>query len=360
MPRQTAEPGPPRRATSYDVAREAGVSQSAVSRCFRLGASISPDMRERIEVAARRLGYLPSKVARSLITRRSRILGVLVTDATARSYPELITQLGMEIQAADHRMLLFTLENEAAAGDALNDILAYQVDGIVSAVTVPKRMLDVCAERDIPVVLYNRTARHRWPASVGSDHAEAMVQLVEWLVRCRYRRPAFISGPPGHVVSEARLSGLRVALASSGTQLAGMAHADYSYEGGRRAARDLLRDRIRPDVLVCANDAMALGAMDTCRFELGLQVPDSVGVTGFDDVPASAWPAYALTTLRQPRESLALGAIELVLRHLEGRPGCGETRLLRAELTVRNSTRQPGGVIGSALPPARSESGLAR
>lgn len=341
MQRPTADPAAPRPVTSYDVAREAGVSQSAVSRCFRKGASISPDMRERIEAAARRLGYLPSKVARSLITRRSRMLGVLVTDATARNYPEMITQLGQEIQAADHRMLLFTLDKETAADSALNDILAYQVDGLVSAVTLPKQMLDVCAERDIPVVLYNRTARHRWPAKVGSDHAEAMGQLVDHLARCGYRRPAFISGPPGHVVSEARLSGLRISVAAMGAELAGMVHADYSYEGGRGAAREVLRGAAWPDVLICANDAMALGAMDTCRFELNLSVPDDIGVTGFDDIPMAAWPTYALTTLRQPREALALGAVELVLRHLEGKPCCGETRLLQAEIAVRASTRRP-------------------
>lgn len=354
MSRPTVDSGSPRRATSYDVAREAGVSQSAVSRCFREGASISPEMRERIEAAARQLGYLPSKVARSLITRRSGIIGVLVTDATARNYPDLITQLGMEIQAAEHRMLLFTLPDEAAAGETLNDILAYQVDGLVSAVTVPKHMLDMCAERDIPVVLYNRPARHRWPAKVGSDHAEAMGQLVEHLLRCGYRRPAFISGPPGHVVSEARLVGLRAALAPTGIRLVGMAHADYSYEGGRRAARDVSQYKTTPDVLICANDAMAMGAMDTYRFDLGLRVPGEIGVTGFDDVPAAAWPAYALTTLRQPRESLALGAVELVLRHLDGKPCCGETRLLQAQLAARTSTRRPESMPEPPLPPARS------
>lgn len=211
-------------------------------------------------------------------------------------------------------------------------------------------MLDVCAERDIPVVLYNRTTPHRWPARVGSDHTEAMAHLMQHLVHCGYRRPAFISGPPGHVVSEARLSGLRMSLAAARTDLACMVHADYSYEGGRGAAREVVRSATRPDVLICANDAMALGAMDTCRFELDLAVPEDIGVTGFDDIPTAAWPAYALTTLRQPRESLALGAVDLVLRHLQGKPCCGETRLLRAELVVRTSTRRAEGAAATRSP----------
>ena len=156
------------RVTSYDVARRAGVSQSAVSRAFREGASISADLRDRIHRAADALGYAPSNIARALITQRSRLIGVVVTRATARNNPDILFHLGQHIQDAGSRMLVFTLPDDAVDDSILSDLLSYHVDGVITAASIAEDTLRRCAQRGLPVILYNR---HGIAASVSCDRA---------------------------------------------------------------------------------------------------------------------------------------------------------------------------------------------
>ncbi|WP_293853734.1 LacI family DNA-binding transcriptional regulator [uncultured Alsobacter sp.] len=332
-----------RRVTSYDVAKLAGVSQSAVSRTFRDGGSVSPETRAKVERAAQALGYAPNIVARSLITRRSNLIAVLVTAQTSRNYPEVLFQLGQEIQARGNRMLVFTVDFDALAAEVFNDLAGYHVDGIVAATSMEPDLLEACERHRIPLVLYNRVPRGGFASAVGCDHATGMSDLVDHLVGGTPRRVAFVAGPKGAVVSEDRLAGARQALVRHGLAIDEVIHADYSYDGGRAVGRDLLARKKRPDTVLCANDAMALGLMDSARFDLGLSVPADVQVTGFDDLPESAWPSHDLTTLRQPVEMLTRAAIRMLEEHIAGTAIGSERRLMPAELKIRGSTRRPAG-----------------
>lgn len=328
-----------RRATSYDVARLAGVSQSAVSRAFSKDAPVSDETRARVRDAARRLGYAPSNVARSLITRRSRTLGVVVTETTTRNYPDVLFHLGQEIQSTGNRMLVFTLAGDEGAEALLEDLLAYHVDGVISGATMPQAMLETLAHQHIPVVFYNRVARGGKASAVGCDHDTAMEDLVAHLALGGLERAAFLAGPEGAPVSDDRLAGVRLALAKRGMEIERVARADYSYDGGRAAASVLLGGSPRPDTLICANDAMALGALDACRHDLALRVPDDVAVSGFDDIPQAAWPSYDLTTLHQPVGVMSRSAVRMVIEMAGGEGPGRERRLMRAELRPRGSTR---------------------
>lgn len=327
-----------RRVTSYDVARLAGVSQSAVSRAFRDG-SVSPAARAKIEAAVRELGYAPSNVARSLITRRSRMVGVLVTDTTTVNYPEILFHLGHELQASGSRMLLFAVPSDDEAGTALADLLAYQVDGIVSCVTVPEAMLAACERHRVPVILYNRIPRGSLASAVGCDHTTAMADLARHLVAGGVERAVFVAGPEGAPVSQDRLGATRAAMAASGLTLQRVLPSDYSYAGGRTMAQTLCAADTPPNAVICANDMMALGVMDACRFDLGLRVPEDVAVTGFDDIPQAAWPTYQLTTLRQPVRRMTAMAVRMLMEHIAGEDIGSERRLMPAELKLRGSTR---------------------
>lgn len=333
----------PRRVTSYDVARLAGVSQSAVSRTFRDGGSVSPETRAKVTRAAEALGYAPSNIARSLITRRSNLIAVLVTATTSRNYPEVLFQLGQEIQARGNRMLVFTVDFDALAADVYNDLMGYHVDGIVAATSMDASLLEACERQRIPLVLYNRVPRGGFASAVGCDHATGMSDLVAHLVGGAPRRVSFIAGPSGAVVSEDRLAGARQALARHGLAIDQVIHADYSYDGGRAVGREILAGGKRPDTVLCANDAMALGLMDAARFDLGLRVPDDIQVTGFDDLPEAAWPSHDLTTLRQPVEMLTRAAIRMLEEHIAGTAIGSERRLMPAELKIRGSTRRTSG-----------------
>lgn len=330
---------PASRATSYDVARLAGVSQSAVSRAFRDGASISETTRRKVEEAARELGYAPSRIARSLISQRSHMIAVVVTDVSNRGHPEILFHLGREIEAAGSRMLVFTFPSDEEVSAAVSEILAYHVDGIVSGGLLDEEALSVCDRHDVPVVLYNRPPRGGWASAVGCDHAAGMDLLVGHLLEEELRGAVFLAGPESAPVSNERLAGARAAFAARGMELARVVHGDYSYEGGRRAANTILSARDRPATVMCANDAMALGVMDACRFDLGLSVPEQISVTGFDDVPQAGWPSHNLTTLHQPVRRMAQTAVRLLMEEIEVETRGGERRLLAAELKIRRSSR---------------------
>ena len=339
------------RVTSYDVARLAGVSQSAVSRAFRDGASISQEMRARIQRAARELGYAPSNIARALITQRSRLIGVVATRNTARNNPDILFHLGHQIQEAGNRMLVFTLPDTDSGEGIPDDLFAYHVDGVIAATSLPDEVLEACARRRIPVVLFNRTGP---AASVSCDHATGMRDLVSHLVRSGTRTPAFIAGPADAPVSVERLNGALDAFAAHGIALDPVVHSDYSHEGGRAAAAQLLAI-CRPDTIVCANDTMALGVIDACRHELGLRVPEDLGVTGFDNISQSAWPSYALTTVAQPFEQLTRTAVRMLGELVEGEAMPRERRLMPARLVVRESVVGEGHSGPEAIPAAAQE-----
>ena len=326
------------RATSYDVAQLAGVSQSAVSRAFRQGSSISQETRAKVEEAARRLGYEPSKIARSLITQRSGMIGVVMTDLTARNYPEILFHLGREVQETGNRMLLFAVPSDEDSSGA-SDLLSYHVDGIISSAALPKDMVATCAARGVPIVLYNRVPPSASVSAVGCDHQAAMEGLVDHLAKAGLTRPAFVAGPAAAPVSRDRLAGFRAALAQRGLTAPKVVHGDYSYESGRALARSLVVGPKRPDTVACANDSMALGLMDGIRFDLGLRVPEDVAVAGFDDLPQAAWPTYELTTLRQPVRRLTRAATRMLIEQIASEHSESERRLLAAELKIRRSTR---------------------
>ncbi len=324
------------RVTSYDVARRAGVSQSAVSRAFREGASISAELRARIHRAAAALGYAPSHIARALMTQRSRLVGVLVTEATARNNPDILFHLGQHIQEAGNRMLVFTLPDDAAGDGILSDLLSYHVDGLIAATTLPEETLRRCARHGVPVVLYNR---HGIAASVACDHTMGMRDLAAYLARTGTRDAAFIAGPQEAPVSEERHRAARAAFAEFGMTLRPAVHADYTHAGGHAATVAVLTGVAPPDTILCANDTMALGAIDACRHTLGLSVPGDVAIAGFDDVPQAGWPSYSLTTVAQPIPDLARAAVHLLVDQIDGRTTANERRLVPAALVVRASTR---------------------
>ncbi len=335
----SSSPASAPRATSYDVAQRAGVSQSAVSRCFRNGAAVSSAMRAKVLDAASALQYAPNQMARSLITRRSRIVAVLVGEATANFYPTLLLQLGREIQAAGSRMLTCILPPDNDTTALVADILGFHVDAVVCAIAVPDSLVDRCAAHRIPVVVYNRSSPHPWASAVGCDDAAALDRLAAHLRATGTTRLHILAGPADSQVAQSRLAAAIAAAAAHGLAVTATIRAAFSYEGGCHAAPALLA--AGPDTILCGNDAMALGVLDTLRHEHGVAIPGTIAVTGYDDIPDSARPPYQLTTLAQPAAALSRAAVFILRERLDGDAIPGEQRLMPARLVVRASTRPP-------------------
>lgn len=331
-----------RRPTSYDVARLAGVAQSTVSRCFAGDANISPATRARVVEAAGRLGYQPNALARSLITRRSDMVGALVTRYTLRFSPDLIYAIGLSLAAAGKQLLLAPVGDDLPPADALRRALAFPLDGLISCVTLTGADL-ADLRRRLPVVFFNRRPEGGVADSVGAAHAEAAAGLADALLAAGHVRFVCVAGPPGAPVSEARVGGFMRRLAERGLPAPPVLGSDYSYAGGRDAfLRHMSAGAPRPDAVMAANDPVAMGVMDACRFDLGLRVPGDVSVVGADNVAEGARPTYELTTLGQDLPAMAGEAVRLLLRRIAEPGAAPVASVLPSVLVRRGSARLEG------------------
>lgn len=327
------------RATSYDVARHAGVSQSAVSRCFRPGASVAPETRERIMAAARALGYQPNAIAQGLITRRSNLVAIIISNLTNLYYPEVLAELTQRLSAQGIRVLLFALAAESDVDDVLDQVWRYRVDGAIVAARLDPAQLAAFADRGVPVVLYNRSGEDEPVASVCCDSAAGEHALVDGLVAAGHRQFGIIAGPADSYVGEERVNSALRRLRHHGAD-APVVRGAFDYASGDAGLRQLLDQTGGAlDALICANDLMAIGAIDSARAHFGKAVPGDLSVVGFDGVGPAHWTAYQLTTIRQPVRRMTEAAIAMLTERIERPDLSPEQRLFAGELLPGRSAR---------------------
>ena len=324
------------RATSYDVARQAGVSQSAVSRCFKQGASVAPRTREKILAAARELNYYPNAIAQGLITRRSNLVAIIISNLTNLYYPEVLAELTQRLSAQGIRVLLFSLAAESDVDEVLDQVWRYRVDGAIVAARLDAQQLAAFADRGVPVILYNRIGEGEPVASVCCDSVSGENALVEALVEGDHHVFGIISGPADSYVGE---EAARRRLHQLGRDCQ-IVRGNFDYASGDAALRDLMRITDRKlDALICANDLMAIGAIDSARINFGIEVPQDLSVVGFDGVGPATWLAYQVTTIRQPVRRMTEAAVAMLLERIE-QPGLSpEQRLFAGELLTGSSAR---------------------
>lgn len=333
--------------TSYDVARRAGVSQSAVSRCFKEGASVSAKMRGRVARVAKELGYTPNAMARSLITRRSNLAGVLISNLTNLYYPEALSELSQRFSQRGVRLVLFTLMHERDVDQVLDQLWGYRVDGVIAAARLSGAQVALFEQRHVPLVFFNRYLKERPVNAVCCDQAGAAAMIVSRLVAAGHRRFGIIAGPRDSVVGEERANATLARLKELGISAVKMVRGGYDYESGANGLHELVRaSKGAPDAVICANDVMALGCMDAARQDLKLAVPGDLSVIGFDGVAPAGWRSYRLTTLRQPVRRMAEAAVSMLLERVAepGRPP--ERRVFTASLVEGRSAR-----LGAATAP---------
>jgi len=330
------QPGPSR-ARSVDVARLAGVSQAAVSRAFRPGGSISAKTLQKVMTAAAQLNYVPNSMARSLSTRQSNTVALLIGDLHNPFYATALDAFSVELQKLDKQILLFNAPGASDLDGAILRMLEYQVDGIViTPATVSSRMTALCLDRGIPVVMFNRFVPGLSVSSVSCDNVAGGELAAQTLVRSGGSRFALITGGADTTTNRDRVNGFERGLLAAGVDIGQLLtrSGGYTYDGGYRAAKSLLSSARRPDALFCTNDIMALGAIDAAR-DLDIAIPDDVAVVGFDDIPDAARSAYRLTTLRQPLDLMVRETLALLLAE-EAVP---TVRVVKPRLIPRRTTR---------------------
>ena len=330
--------------TSQHVARLAQVSQSAVSRAYTPGASVSSHTRQRVMDAARQLGYRPNAIARTLITKRSRMIAVVMSQLDNQFYPMVLEKLSQRLRNDGYHVLLFITSRDESDG-VLAEILQYQVDAIVMASTVLSSALARdCARAGSPVILFNRMTKlvasdDHPPSAVTSDNEAGGRMAARHLHGGGHQKIAYIAGLEESSTNLDRERGFRDELALMGSRIHSRAVGNYSYEGAQLAARQLFGNAAeRPDAVFVGSDHMALAVMDVLRSELNLRIPEDVSVVGFDNVPQAAWGAYQLTTVEQPVVPMIEATAQMLhaLLH-EGAQACAVT--VPCQLIVRTSSR---------------------
>ena len=323
------------RITSIDVARRAGVHQSTVSRALGDDPNVAPGTRERVRAAARELGYTPNAIARSLITRRTDLVGIVMAGLTSPFQPYVLDKFIQELGAAGMRPLVFSAPQGQEVDDILPAALEYRPDAlIVTSATLSSARIESCARYGTPVILFNRNLPGSAASAVCCDNVEGGRLVANLLLDAGVRRPAYIAGSANSSTNHDREKGFTDRLWERGVPLIAREDGTYTYEAGHRAARVLLARADPPDAIFCASDIIALGVRDAAR-ELGVRVPDDLAIVGFDDIPMAGWSAYELTTIRQPVDRMIAATLAL-LRAPDEPPA---THLFAGELIVRGTTR---------------------
>lgn len=331
--------------TSAEVARLAGVSQSAVSRVFTPGASVSAKTMEKVRAAAEELGYRPNVLARSLITGRTRIIGLVVAYLENQFYPMALELLSRALQARGYHILVFMAENSTErVSQVMSELLDYQVDGIITAsVAMSNDLTTRCDGAGIPVVMFNRGQDDARLSEVTSDNVNGARRAAEFLIKSGHKRIAHVMGWQGSSTGRDRAEGFKQAMQAAGLHPFAMVDGAYAREKAAAVTCELCQGPERPDAIFVGNDHMAFAVMDTLRHELGLRVPQDVSVMGYDDVPMAAWPAYGLTTIRQPVNRMVEATVAALLNQIEGGSSAPTKVKINGPLMVRTSARIPEG-----------------
>ena len=327
--------------TSMEVAKLAGVSQSAVSRVFTPGASSSKKTNELVRKAAAELGYRPNVLARSLITGKSRMIGLVVAYLDNYFYPEALELLSSALQKKGYHVLIFMSGNkEGDIADAVDEILDYQVDGIIAAsVSMSSDLAKRCTSAGVPVVLFNRTQDDDRLSAVTSDNFQGGQKVARFLLAGGHKRIGYIAGWEGASTQRDREKGFTEELVRNGQELYAREVGNFNSDEARQAARTMFSKQNFPDAVFVANDAMAIAVIDVIRFELGLQVPEQVSVVGYDDVPISSWPAYDLTTVRQPANRMVAETVSILIERIENKTTIARRIEIDGPLMVRGSAK---------------------
>jgi DNA-binding LacI/PurR family transcriptional regulator len=300
---------------------------------------------EKVRAAAEELGYRPNVLARSLITGRTRIIGLVVAYLENQFYPMALELLSRALQARGYHILVFMAENSTErVAQVMSELLDYQVDGIITAsVAMSNDLTTRCDGAGIPVVMFNRGQDDARLSEVTSDNVNGARRAAEFLINGGHKRIAHVMGWQGSSTGRDRAEGFKQAMQAAGLQPFDMVDGTYSREKAAAVTRELCQGPERPDAIFVGNDHMAFAVMDTLRHELGLRVPQDVSVVGYDDVPMAAWPAYGLTTIRQPVNRMVEATVAALLNQIEGGSSAPTKVKINGPLMVRTSARIPEG-----------------
>ena len=326
--------------TLKDVAARAGVSRSAVSRAFTDGASVSSKMRKKVEKAAAELGYTPNFLARSLTTRRTKLIGLVSNNFHNPIFLEVFDLFTKGLQDRGLRPLLVNLSSETDPEHSVQMLTQYSVDGvIVASSTLPPAFSKAFRDKRIPVVnTFGRYASSPDVHVVGIDNVEAGRTAARELVARGYTRIAFLGGPKTATSTMDRFDGFRDEIAKHPQITQTHSFADqYSFDAGRAEMLRLLKST-PAEAYFCGDDVLSIGVLSTIK-DAGLNVPQDIGIIGLNDMEMSAWESIDLTTIHQPIKQIVASSVDLMVAMLDEPDRYPEARLFPCRVIERGTLR---------------------
>jgi DNA-binding LacI/PurR family transcriptional regulator len=330
------------RVTIRDVARCANVSPTTVSHVLSGRRAVAPTTKERVYRAVRDLGYRPHATARSLRTSRTQLAALAVPDITNPFYPSMMRGMADELAGHGYRVMVHNTDGEREQElEVLDTLTDGSVDGaVLFAFHLTDRDLRPVSDSGVPLVVLGMAERASGVVDmVTSDDRSGMDQATRHVLGLGRHPLGFLGGPADAPMTKSRLDGFRAAHHSMSRRVEPrlITAADFTTAGGAEAARRLLGEAGAPRGIVCANDLMAIGALQAAT-ELGFRVPDDVAIVGFDDIEAASLVRPRLTTVSNRAREHGQVCARLLLDRLAGEySGAGRTVMIPTDLVLRES-----------------------
>jgi len=327
--------------TIRDVAKEAGVSATTVSRVFNHGDLVTEETRERVMKVARQMGYRPNATAKSLSQGRTDAIGIVLPAPHGEFFSEVIRGIDEVAQSSGHHILISSSHYSFSESEAALQALPGRVDGLLIMTThVRAKALIDSVSLDVPTVFMNSALHEPGYDAFDIENREGTRKAVTHLVERGHSKIGIVKGPIDSFDVQERMLGYHDALAEAGIDPEAQVHirGDFTQESGYEAGETLLKMDALPDAVFFCNDYMAIGAMASLQ-EAGVQIPGDLAVAGFDDIPSARYSSPSLTTVQVPVYDLGRAAAkQLLLRIRHGGEAETVDRVLPSTLVVRNST----------------------
>ena len=328
--------------TIKDIARKANVSLATVSRVINnKSEGVGPETRERILNIMKDLGYYPNRIARGLVTKKTNILGLVLPDISNPFFPSLARGVEDTANKYGYNIILCNTDNKTEKEETYISVLKENyVDGVIytSVIRNKDKSIEMLLQSKIPFVMMDRSVNVTDIPEVFTDGVSGMQQIVEYLISNDHRRIAYISGPDNNSPSEQRLEGYMKALDHAGIPIDHtiMKDGDYKISSGYQCMTELLDKGEGFTAVACANDLMAVGALEAMK-ERGIRVPEDISITGYDDIYLAGVLTPKLTTITQPKYEMGCLAAELLIKLVQGEEIKDRQIILQPSLVKRES-----------------------
>jgi LacI family transcriptional regulator len=336
----------PERMDIHTVARMANVSIATVSRTINHFPTVNPKLAKRVWEVIKELDYLPNTQARALVSGRSRLLGLIISEITNPYYPELIQ--GFENVAVEHgyEILISSTNHDAERMKrCIRRMVERKAEGVaVMSSSIEEPLLEQLVDRKMPLVFVDVAPAGPEISLLRVDYHHGIRQGVQHLAALGHRDIAFVSGPLSRPSALSRLAAFQRAVEECGIKAdpGRIIEGDHTMEGGMAAAEKLLTGTSLPTAIMCSNDMMAIGVLHKA-YRAGLRVPDDLSVIGFDNIHLTQMTIPPLTTVQMSCSALARAAVMALRAQIEKTPSLKSDAPIETQLVVRESTGFPRG-----------------